>query len=105
MKLLEFMSSSREDLRKFPEEARQEAGFELYNVQCGLEPSDWKPMPSVGPGAREIRIHYRGEYRVVYMAAFANTVYVLHAFHKKTQKTRQNDLELAKARFKQIGRN
>jgi phage-related protein len=91
MKLLEFVDSSLDDLRAFPAEARRAAGFELGFVQRGLAPSDWKPMGEVGAGVREIRIHVLGEWRV------------LHAFQKKTQKTRKEDIELARTRYRQIG--
>lgn len=60
MKLLRFVGSSLDDLRNFPDEARRAAGFELHAVQSGFEPSDWKPLPIVGSGAREIRIHILG---------------------------------------------
>jgi len=60
-------------------------------------------MNTVGTGVREIRIHVLGEWRVLYVAKFADTVYVLHAFQKKTRKTRREDLELARRRYKQIG--
>jgi phage-related protein len=103
MKLLQFVGSSLEDLRNFPEEARRAAGFELHAVQCGLEPSDWKPMQTIGPGAKEIRIHILGEWRIAYVAKFRNAVYVLHAFQKKTTKTSQQDISLARQRYKQIG--
>lgn len=103
MKPLKFIGSSLDDLRDFPAEARRQAGFELYAVQRGLEPSDWKPMPDIGPGVREIRIHVLGEWRVIYVARFADAIYVLHGFQKKTQKTRQQDIELARRRYRQIG--
>lgn len=103
MKHLEFVGSSLDDLKAFPAEARREAGFELNFVQRGLEPSDWKPMKEVGVGVREIRIHVLGEWRVLYVARFSEAVYVLHAFQKKAQKTRKEDLELARARYRQIG--
>lgn len=60
-------------------------------------------MPQVGHGAMEIRIHVLGEWRVVYVAKFADVVYVLHAFQKKTQRTRQEDIELARKRYRAIG--
>jgi phage-related protein len=66
-------------------------------------PSDFKPMINVGAGAYEIRLHVLGEWRVIYVAKFDNAVYVLHAFHKKTQKTRKEDVELAARRYRQIG--
>ena len=103
MKLLEFVGSSLDALREFPAEARRAAGFELGFVQRGLDPSDWKPMNDVGAGAQEIRIHVLGEWRVLYVAKFAAVVYVLHAFQKKTQKTRREDIELARKRYRQIG--
>ena len=103
MKRLEFVGSSLEDLKEFPAEARRAAGFELGFVQRGLYPSDWKPMKEVGAGVREIRIHVLGEWRVLYVAKFAEAIYVLHAFQKKTQKTKREDIELARTRYRQIG--
>lgn len=103
MKPLIFLGSSLDDLRNFPDEARKAAGFELYFVQGGLEPSDWKPMANIGRGVKEIRIHVLGEWRIVYVAKLEDAVYVLHTFQKKTQKTSQRDIELARKRFKQIG--
>ncbi len=103
MKPLNFIGSSLDDLRNFPEEARKAAGFELYAVQRGLEPSDWKPMPGIGRGVKEIRIHVLGEWRIIYVAKFENAVHVLHSFQKKSRKTNQNDIEIARKRYKQIG--
>ena len=102
MKPLRFVGSSLDDLRNFPAEARRQAGFELYAIQRGLEPSNWKPMRNVGSGVREIRVRVLGEWRVIYVAKFADAVYVLHAFQKKTKKTRRGDIELARRRYRQI---
>ena len=102
MKPVEFLGSSLEDLKNFPAEARRVAGFELNFIQRGLEPSDWKPMKEVGAGVREIRIHVLGEWRVLYVAKFVDAVYVIHAFQKKTQKTRIEDIELARKRYREI---
>jgi phage-related protein len=60
-------------------------------------------MSEVGAGVREVRIHVLGEWRVFYVAQFAKAVYVLHAFQKKTRKTRREDIELARKRYRQIG--
>lgn len=103
MKPMKFVGSSLDDLRGFPDEARRIAGFELRAIQNGFEPRDWKPVHSVGTGAKEIRIHVLGEWRVIYVAKFNEAVYVLHAFQKKTQKTSRRDIELASKRFRQIG--
>ena len=105
MKPLNFVGSSLDDLRNFPDEARRAAGFEPRAVQNGIEPSDWKPIRAVGPGVKEIRIHVLGEWRVIYVAKLHDTVYVLHAFHKKTRKTSRRDIDLARQRYRQIGGN
>ncbi len=105
VKSLKFVGSSLDDLRDFPDEARRAAGFELRAIQNGLDPSDWKPMQSIGAGVREIRIHVLGEWRVLYVAKLAEAVYVLHAFQKKGRKTSKNDIELARKRLREIGGN
>ena len=68
MKPLKFIGSSEDDLAEFPKEAKGLAGNELWQVQLGLMPSDWKPMLNVGLGAYEIRVHVLGEWRVIYVA-------------------------------------
>lgn len=98
-----FIGSSRDDLREFPAEVRKVLGDELLRVQNGLMPVDFKPLKDVGKGAYEIRVHLNGAWRVIYVAKFTNAIYVLHAFEKKTQKTSQKDMELAKRRYKLIG--
>lgn len=95
-----WLGDSRETIKGFPNEARQIAGFQIWRVQRGLEPNDWKPMPSIGPGVQEIRIHTETEYRVLYVANFAEAVYVLHGFAKRTQRTPKDDLDLAKHRLR-----
>ena len=96
MKPLHFMGSSRKDLFAFPAEARYIAGKELRLVQDGGHPSDFKPMPEVGAGAYEIRIWN--------VAGRADFIYVLHCFQKKTQQTSKKDIDLAKRRYKRIGK-
>lgn len=103
MKPLKFIGSSADDLASFPLEARRAAGFDLWQVQRGLMPSDWKPMLNVGAGAYELRVHVLGEWRVIYVARFDAAIYVLHAFQKKTQRTRKEDIALAAKRYKAIG--
>lgn len=80
-------------------------GFELYRVQCGLDPIDWKPMPGVGAGVKEIRARdAAGIFRMVNLATRPEGVHVLHCFQKKAQKTSRSDLEPAKKRLKAIAR-
>lgn len=91
-----------DDIRAFPEDARRLAGQCLRLLQQGLEPIDWKPMPSVGQGVYEIRIHTRIEHRVFYIAKFREGIYVLHAFQKRTRKTAKPDIDLARKRHGQL---
>lgn len=102
-KRLEFRGTARDDLRAFPPDARLDAGQELYRVQLGREPKDFKSMPSIGAGVNEIRIATEGEaFRVLYVAKFADAIYVLHCFEKKTQKTSRKDIALAERRYRQL---
>jgi phage-related protein len=95
------LGDSRDRLRDFPEDARSQAGVGLFAVQTGRDPSDWKPMKTVGTGVREIRIREAsGAFRVLYLATLADRVLVLHAFQKKTQQTAQRDIDLAAQRLK-----
>jgi phage-related protein len=102
MKKLLWVGSSLQDLRAFPEDARRIAGHELHLVQQGLEPDDWKPMTSVGPGVQELRIHTDMEHRVLYVAKFEEGIYVLHAFAKKRQQAALRDLDLARERYREV---
>lgn len=95
------MGNSLTQVRSFSKQARQQIGFELEMVQNGAEPADWKPLPTVGSGANEIRVHAGGEYRVIYVAKFGGAIYVLHAFAKKTAKTPGRVIELASRRYRQ----
>jgi phage-related protein len=78
------------------------AGFELRRVQQGLHPTDWKPMGSVGAGVEEIRVHTGMEHRVFYVARFEEGVYVLHAFEKRSRKTPDREIELARTWLRDV---
>ena len=106
LKPIEWKGASYSDLLSFPKAARHDAGYQLEKVQGGEDPSDWKPMPSIGAGVREIRVHEdSGEFRVIYLATRPDAVYVLHAFQKKSQKTSRTDVALAIKRLKTIPRS
>ena len=98
-KALGWLGSSLDDVRAFPDEAKRAAGYQLGRVQQGLMPDDWKPMPTVGAGVYEIRIHTELEHRVFYVAKYTEAIYVIHAFEKRTHKTREADLALARERL------
>jgi len=98
-----FHGDSLERIRDFPDDARRQVGHELYQLQKGMDPSDWKPLPTIGAGVREIRIREAfGAYRVVYIAGLGGAIHVLHAFEKKSQKTARRDLDLASTRFRHL---
>jgi phage-related protein len=101
-KLVIWLGDSRETIRGFPDDVRRIAGFQLPRVQRGLEPNDWKPMSSVGLGVQEIRIRTGAEHRVLYVAKFAEAVYVLHAFEKRTRQAPKGDLDLARHRLRAL---
>jgi phage-related protein len=102
-KPVEFRGDSLKDLKRFPESARRRAGQQIDLLQIGRDPDDWKPMTTVGPGVREIRIRdERGIYRVIYVARLAGAVFVLHCFQKQTQKTSKADIDLATHRYKEL---
>ena len=102
-KQISWVGSAYDDLLAFSKDARKEAGFQLGKVQAGLEPTDWKPFDEVGAGTREIRIRdASGIYRVMYVAKFEETIYVLHCFQKKTQVTSKQDKAVAAARYRAV---
>lgn len=102
-KSIEFLGSSLDDLRAFPLSARREAGYQIDQVQNGLDPDDWKSMNTVGQGVREIRVRdSAGAFRVIYIAKFADAVYVIHCFQKKTEKTSKADIDLASKRYRDL---
>lgn len=105
MKSIRFAGNALAELRAFPQAARHDAGYQLHRVQCGERPEDCKPMPTIGPGVEELRVRDAGgACRVIYTARIADAVYVLHAFQKKTRRTAQGNIELARQRFAQVQR-
>ena len=103
MKRVIWVGSAKKDLQQhFSRMAQREAGHQIYRLQEGFDPKDWKPLHGVGPSVREIRIHAENEYRIIYVAQFEEALYILHSFVKKTQKTSQRDLELARERLNQV---
>jgi phage-related protein len=105
VKPISFLGNSLECLREFPEGARQDAGYALDQVQRGKQPSDVKPMATVGKGVEELRVwDDAGTYRVIYLARLKEAVYVLHAFQKKTRATSKQDIEIAKSRYMELMR-
>lgn len=100
VKPLVWIGDSLENVRTFSAAARKELGFELWEIQQGKPPSDWKPMSPVGPGVRELRVRSERAYRIIYLATLPEAVYVLHAFEKQSRKAPKHDVELARNRFR-----
>jgi len=90
------MGDSRDVVSSFSRAARKALGADLFALQLGETPLNWKPMPSVGPGVREIRVSEGGEFRLFYLANRKDGIYVLHAFRKKTRKTPRRDIDKAR---------
>lgn len=105
LKPVEWVGSSFEDLKEFPEEVRQGVGYALYLAQCGEKHPSAKPLKGFkGGGVLEVVEDFDGDtYRAVYTLKLAGVVYVLHAFQKKSKKgiaTPKQDIELIEARLK-----
>ena len=105
LKPVSWIASSLKDLRGFPEEVQKDMGFALYEAQKGNKHVDAKPLKGFsGAGVLEVVDNHDGDtYRAVYTVRFAEAVYVLHCFQKKSKSgiaTPQQDLDLIKARLK-----
>ena len=90
-------------ISRFPDDVKRDLGFQLYKLQLGERPDDFKPMTSIGPGVYELReSDDRTWYRVIYLWKVGDTIYILHCFEKKTNKTSRPDVETAKLRLKRV---
>ncbi|WP_462120798.1 type II toxin-antitoxin system RelE/ParE family toxin [Methylorubrum thiocyanatum] len=100
-----FVGSSRKDLAAFPDEVRSAFGHALHEAQCGLEPYAAKALKGFGGrGVPEIIENHDGDtFRAVYTVRFAEAIYVLHCFQKKSKKgiaTPQHEIELIRTRLR-----
>ena len=94
---------SREVLQSFPDGVRQNLGFQLWQMQQGERPADYRPLPSIGSGVFELRDQdERAWYRVVYLSRIDDVIYVLHCFEKKGREMPRRDFETAKRRYKAV---
>lgn len=103
-KPLYWIGSSLKDVKRFPAEVQRTVGFALGAAQYGGKHPSAKPWKGEGPGVLEVVKDYDGDtYRAIYTVRFAEAVYVLHAFQKKSPHgivTRQSDVVLVKDRLK-----
>ncbi|MBZ5502391.1 MAG: type II toxin-antitoxin system RelE/ParE family toxin [Acidobacteriia bacterium] len=94
---------SREILHAFPEDVRQNLGFQLWQLQQGERPSDYRPLSSIGTGVFELRDQdERAWYRVVYLSRIKDVIHVLHSFEKKSREMPRKDFEKARQRLKAV---
>jgi phage-related protein len=90
-------------VKAFPPAVRQEIGLDIRRLQQGTMPHDSRPMKSIGKGVFELRQRdNNGWYRLIYLAHVGDTLYMLHAFTKKSAKTSRNDLAIASSRLKDV---
>jgi phage-related protein len=104
MKDVIWLGDTRKVMQGFPTAVKHAVGVQLMMVQAGLDPMDWKPIKTIGPGVREIRVRVGGAYRVIYTTQYENAVYVLYVFEKKSQKTSKPDIDMAKQRLAELRR-
>jgi phage-related protein len=91
--------------KNWPKAMCREGGFQLGRVQQGLEPDNYRPMPTIGTGVREIQLQDedKSQYRLIYIAKFEEAIYVFHVITRKTtQQTSPRDIEIAKKRLNEI---
>jgi phage-related protein len=92
---------SREVLQSFPEGVRQNLGFQLWQLQQGQKPSDYRPLPSIATGIFELRDQdERAWYRLIYLSRRGDVIHVLHCFEKKGREMPRREFETAKERLK-----
>ena len=104
LKSVEWVGSSRADLKRFPDPVRGRMGFAIYQAQTGLRHRDAKPLKGFGSGVLEVVSRYDGDtFRAVYTVRFEAAVYVLHAFQKKARRgvaTPKHELDLIRRRLR-----
>ena len=109
LKPVEWVGSSRADLKKFPAAVQDQVGFALYQAQAGLKHRDAKPLKGLGANILEVVSRQEGNtYRTVYTVRFKAAIYVLHAFQKKSKRgiaTPKQELDLVKQRLKAAQRH
>ena len=109
LKPVEWVGSSKADLKRFPDPVQDLMGFAIYRAQLGLRHRDAKPLKGFGSGVLEVVArHDGGTFRAVYTVGFEAAVYVLHAFQKKAKRgiaTPKQELDLVRRRLQAAERH
>ena len=101
--LVAWQGESKEVISSFPEQARQNLGFQLRLLQQGQQPNDYRPMRIIGPGVFELRDQdERAWYRVIYLSRVRDVVHVLHYFEKSSRETPAKEINSERPRLKAV---
>jgi phage-related protein len=101
--IIAWEGDSKEVISCFPDEAKQNLGFDLRLLQQGQQPTDYRPMSAVGPGVFELRDQdERAWYRVIYLSRVRDVIHVLHCFEKRSRQTPMREINLARQRLKTV---
>jgi phage-related protein len=106
VKKLIWFADSRSNLKSFPVGVQDDMGYALYLAQLGEMSAKAKPLRGLGSGVMEIAVHDQsGTYRAVYTVSIGDSIYVIHAFQKKSKAgiaTPKPEVELIRQRLKQL---
>jgi phage-related protein len=96
-------ADSKEVISSFPDEAKNNLGFDLRLLQQGQQPTDYRAMSSIGPGVFELRDQdERAWYRVIYLSRVRDVIHVLHCFEKRSRQTPLKEINVARQRLKAV---
>ena len=106
MKKLTWLADSRANVKRFPVSIQDDIGYALYVAQLGETSVRAKPLHGLGAGVMEIAVHdASGTFRAVYTVSIGDSIYVVHAFQKKSKTgigTPKSDMDLIRQRLKQL---
>jgi phage-related protein len=101
--IIAWEGDSKEVISSFPDAVRSNLGFDLRLLQEGQQPTDYRPMSSVGPGVFELRDQdERAWYRVIYLSRVHGVIHVLHCFEKRSRETPMREINTARQRLKAV---
>jgi len=104
MKKVSYVGNVQKDIRAFPAKSRQRimTALTVISAELDLSPKEFKYMPTVGASCYELRLKINRQYLVFYLTKYHESIYILHAFVKKTQQTSKADIELGATRYKAL---
>jgi phage-related protein len=101
--IIAWEGDSRNVISSFPDAPKRNLGFDLRLLQQGEQPTDYRPMSSIGPGVFELRDQdERAWYRVIYLSRIRGIIHVLHCFEKRSRETPRKEIEVARQRLKAV---